>query len=339
MTTECIFPVKSLFGNITQDMMTYVSANARGAINNNLIPRINIFDNDCKCTGVACIDTLYNADNELYYQVSISGAFAQFLWIICDITIKSHDLFVTLQEFKLMGIHRESIPDINEQAAALSDEQIKELFKQQNIDVAPNAFRSYIIRINELLRSDITVETMIEEQLLALSLLIGYPYNLDIERLRILDMKSGYGQTTNACTIKGISFILLHELAHHTLGHLLKPEEPQDEIDADQSAFWAIESDTNSQEKFTAMIGIISMMFAILIKDYGSPSDGIHQREDKRLFNILDLIQSQNPKYVEFTLWLFTLWQPVINLPNFPELDLPNPEEFDKVRTYFQAIT
>lgn len=38
----------------------------------------------------------------------------------------------------------------------------------------------------------------------------------------------------------GITFILLHELSHFTLGHLHKDEEITDETDADIAAFWEI---------------------------------------------------------------------------------------------------
>ena len=77
-------------------------------------------------------------------------------------------------------------------------------------------------------------------------------------------------------------------------------------------------------------------MFAILLKDYTAPSDGVHPREDKRLFDILEIIEMQNPKYAEITIWLFKIWIEYLNLPDFPDLDILDCTEINKIKEYFQ---
>lgn len=337
MATEYEFPFLSLLGNITLDMMKYTSINIRDAISRDLDPMIDVLEKNCKCSYVCGIDAYYTAENERRYKVSISAAFAQLLWIICNVTIKAHDYLITKREYASAGVtEEEEIIKINEEAALLSDEKIIELFQRIKKDINPEAFRAYIHRINELIKTGFSIEKLTDEQCLGLSLLENSPFELKLELFSSLDMESGYGQTSNACTIKGLSFILLHEFAHYSLGHMDKSAELSDETDADQSAFWTIDSDTDSEEYFTAMIGIIAMMFAILLKDYNSPSDGVHPREDKRLFDILDIIESQNPKYAEITIWLFKLWIGHLNLPDFPDIDILNYKEMYKIKEYFQ---
>lgn len=336
MAIEFEFPVLSLLGNITQDMMKYASANIRDAISKDLDPVIEVIEKNSKCTDVGGIKAYCTPNNERRYKVYISAAFAQLLWIISDVTIKAHDYHINMREFEKFGVAKEDIIKINEEAALLSDEKIIEQLKGIKKDFNLSSFRSYIYRINELINTGFSIEKINDEQRIGLSLLEQSPFELEFEQFGSLDMKSGYGQTSNACTVKGVSFILLHEFAHYSLEHMDKRVEASDEIDADQYAFWTIDSDTNSEENFTAMIGVIAMMFAILLKDYTTPSDGVHPREDKRLFDILKIIESQNPKYAEMAVWLFKIWIDYLNLPDFPDIDILNHTEINKIKEYFQ---
>ena len=55
--------------------------------------------------------------------------------------------------------------------------------------------------------------------------------------------------------------------------------------------------------------------------------DGIHPREDKRIFDIYENIKDEYIKFTLLIIHMFKLWKDLNNIQGFPEFDNDNPKE------------
>ena len=115
--------------------------------------------------------------------------------------------------------------------------------------------------------------------------------------------------------------------------------EPDDEVNADLSAFWSIYSDINDIRRFSANIGILCIMFSLLMLNPTMAEDGIHPREDKRIFDIYDNIKDESPKYTVLLVRLFKIWADVYGVFDFPQVTDDSENSLQIIREFLAVKT
>ena len=339
---RCYYPVCRLYGQIFDDLAHYPSLDMlQGFDKDRLMELIQPIDLDCKCTNVAEVKRRNNPetlDMEDYIELSI--AYCQFIWILCDIAISSIDRLIAIGEAKADGKDKDLLIKANEVILTKSDEELNDLLDTFNLPVRPTVtqFRMQTTRLNELLKDDDFNDKMGAELVLGLSLLPDEGLPLNFHDFSTLDMDKGYGLTANGCFIKGISFLLLHETAHIHLGHSSVNPSISDEEEADDEAFSILYSEATDNERFSAVIGIICMLFSLVIKDFGCIGDDAHPREDIRLFHIVDMISAENEKYRWLTAYLFILWAQIRHPEGFPDIAFNDSTAIDQIKAYFNDL-
>lgn len=152
-------------------------------------------------------------------------------------------------------------------------------------------------------------------------------------------MKGQYEKLVNGVYCYSIAFAMLHELSHFTLGHLEKDDEDiEDERDADICAIWSVFNDLEGREKFTAIVGVICLLFALLMINPTMEEDNIHPREDRRIMELYDSVKEDNPKYTFLLVHLFKLWAIMNEIKGFPEDVDSNEEGLSKIRDYLETF-
>lgn len=159
---------------------------------------------------------------------------------------------------------------------------------------------------------------------------------IETEGLKSINMNSKYSERTNSVYSYGIAFCMLHELAHHQLGHLEKIEEMKDEVDADAKAFWNIYKDIQGEERFAANIGMLCVFFSFMMLNPTLKGDSIHPREDKRMFAIYDEVVKENPKYTLLLVNMLDFWGKMNKIADYPKDLEPVDESVKKIKAYFK---
>jgi hypothetical protein len=159
---------------------------------------------------------------------------------------------------------------------------------------------------------------------------------IDYAGINSLDIDGLYEQRTNSVYCYGIAFILLHELSHYVLNHLNKKVDIDDESQADMAAFWDIFNDISDSERFSANVGMICVIFTFMMLNKDLSEDGIHPREDKRLFGIYDIICNENYKYTVLVVKLLDFWAKLSDIKDYPINLPPTHESIDAIKRYFE---
>ena len=166
---------------------------------------------------------------------------------------------------------------------------------------------------------------------------------LTIEEFNVLTTEVDYNHPfitrANSLCVYGIIFNLLHEASHVILGHDLSKEgNVEEEVAADHNAFWAMFSDLDGKERNTAMIGCICALVSLLFYNPTLESDGVHPREDDRLFAFYDILKEEKSSYTELLVILLSAWATVFNVEGFPVLEGSYEETLNKQRTFLAGI-
>ena len=149
----------------------------------------------------------------------------------------------------------------------------------------------------------------------------------EMERVHSLDMTSGSGVLTNGMYIFAMTFCLLHEFSHHSLGQDFSKEATlEEEVAADQSAFWSMYSDLEGNLKLTAMYGIICSLVSLLFINPQLIDDGIHPKPVERILEYYELIKDESPKYAGLLCHLLYTWAVYTRDDNMPKWDRPYDE-------------
>lgn len=343
MNTRFSYPVIRLFPRITEDLQKYPSVDLRSLIENGTLNNEILQMDTCgKCTDVA--EVIQHNDETtmaMHYTVRISVAYCQFLWIICDIAIKTIDRLIALGEAAKNGMTKEALIEANKELLRKSESELKALLQSYDLSDVADQLQTHVHRMNELLNDEHFYENIGKELALGMSLLPEENMPLKLERfLRLnMNMNYGYGHLANSCCVKGITFTLLHEVGHIVLNHFSHAETMDDEKEADAHSFWTIYSEVPEAERFTANVGIICMLFSLLVKDFDKPRDGVHPREDRRLLSIFDNITVENEKYRWLTAYLFCLWAQIKRKQDFPEIYFTEPTAIDQIKAYFNRYS
>lgn len=317
------YPIHKLDGNITAILQTIISADIPGCINKGLSNEIHFIDEGTSITDSAkIVPDILNGG----YYVQLSAAYCQYLWLICDIALKSIDFETISYECGKRGLDLNDYKAFLEEFISLPKEMALEKLQKSGYNINPAQYYDYIKRSPSI----IDIERLKKELEMDYCLLLPLADKskaIDIEKYYQINFGGAYEEKVNAMYCFGITFILLHELSHFTLGHLHKDEEITDETDADIAAFWEINGSLAEQRLFSAYCGLICVLFSLLYLNPDMIEDGIHPREDKRIFDIYENIKDENIKFSLLIIHMFKLWKDLNNTQGFPDLDIDNPVE------------
>lgn len=323
---KIIYPIHKLDGNITAILQTIISADIQGCINKGLSNEIQFIDEGTSITCPAKIvpDKL----NDCYY-VQLSAAYCQYLWLLCDIALKSIDLDIILQECKKIGGNIEDYKTSVYKILDLPKEELSDLLKTYGKEIHFDQFYDYLKRSLSIIDTERTTKEQKMDYCLLLQL-VDNSKAIDIERYYQIDLDGAYEAKVNAMYCFGITFVLLHELSHFSLGHLNKYEEEENqELEADIAAFWNIYSSLAEAELFSANCGVLCVLLSLIFlnPNLSIDEDDCHPREDKRLFEIYDNIKEDNEKFALLIIHMFKLWKDFNDIKDFPELKDENLEK------------
>lgn len=329
-TTNLVFPIYRLNSRVTEKLAKIVSANIPSNINKGLRNEVSLIDEGTGMTDCAYI-TLDSSTGEIY--VTLSAAFMQYVWLLDDIALKSIDLSTIKQECGRRGLDFETYVKSTEVVANLTPEELAEKCQlTQGVDALK--YIDYMKRSLPLLDLD-AFKTKWEYEAALIQRICDKTECFTAEDFADIDLKGEYEEKVNSVYCYSIVFAMLHELSHFQLGHLTAPILKHDfEKDADLNAFWSVFRDLDAQEKFTAMVGILCLFFALLMLNPTMKEDGVHPREDKRIFEIYDNIASENQKYTVLLVRMFSFWAKVNKIVGFPEAIDDSVNSLNQIRAF-----
>lgn len=301
-----IFPVLTLNSSITEAISKIVSIGIAEGIKEGLDPEIHLFDEEGgPIQTIAEITELPSfLKPEHKRKVSVSAAYMQVLWILCDIALKNNDAIAVEVEVDKM-----------------SSEEKDQYYKELEVDLPETRYLKTLLDKKAIFQQSAEKVNLIE-------LICSKKLSEDeMERVHSLDMTSGSGVLTNGMYIFAMTFCLLHEFSHHSLGQDFSKEATlEEEVAADQSAFWSMYSDLEGNLKLTAMYGIICSLVSLLFINPQLIDDGIHPKPVERIFEYYELIKDESPKYAGLLCHLLYTWAVYTRDDNMPKWDRPYDE-------------
>lgn len=326
---EVLYPVHSLNMNITEFLKKVISANILDSVKAGLMNEVELTDKGSHISGVASIEMCEDGKSSKVY---LSSAYCQYFWLLCDVVLKILDRRVIEGACADCCISTETFLESVEATNKMTKEQVLPLipdFYKPEVE----RYLAYLKIVPELLVPDFG-ERLKNEYLLAESIHVS-GLDIDLDALNAIDMKGKYAERTNSVYTYGMAFCMLHELAHYQLKHLEKPEEMQDEVDADAKAFWSIYKDIIGEERFSANVGMLLVFWSFMMLNPLLKEDNIHPREDKRLFSIYDAIAKENPKYTLLLVNILDFWAKMCGIEGYPKDLEPVGESVMKIKKYF----
>lgn len=334
---DTIFPINNLNINITSILKRIVSANIHDEISKGLNNSINLIDEGSSisdCAYISYDDTRKNA------TVTLSSAFCQLVWLIDDIGLKYIDANTIRLSCKEFGIDNSEYTKITQYIVNhVSNDSFRAEVESEcaKLHIQFNDYINFLKNTLQLLDYDDLIK-QIKNEVALVRRLRGCNELFCKEDFSAININGRYESLTNSAYCFGITFVLLHELSHFQLQHnLSEAGSLQEEMDADLSAFWSIYSDLTGREKFSAIVGILCLLFSLLFLNPNLESDGIHPREDRRIFYIYDQIKDDNPKFTVLVVYLFEIWAELNNVSDFPSLVDNIDENIKAIREYFES--
>lgn len=329
-----MYPIRKLDRNINHILHDIISADIEGNVNKGLQNQIDFIDEDDHISNVA---EIVKNPIDGTCSVKLSEAFCQFFWFLSDICLKEIDLSIIKDECAkangTLALYKQEVETI------LQNPMRYFWLLLQYPGVSPAQYLDYLHRSLQLLDAKKHTASQQHEFQMAVSIL-DKSKTIDLVAISKTNIDGLYEQKVNSVYCFGITFILLHELSHFAMGHMDKPiEEQEDEVNADLAAFWSIYSDINDARRFSANIGILSSLFSLLMLNPNLEEDGIHPREDKRIFDIYDNIKDENPKYTVLLVRLFKIWADVYGVADFPQVNDDSESSLQTIRDYFASKT
>lgn len=301
--SKYLFPVLSLNRNIADILKNIHSANLRDEIEKGLNNEIIYFDEGTHISDVAEIYSIFPEKDKA--QVRLSAAYCQYLWLICDALYKLIDYQIILSLIEQYGLTLDRFISYIHQILSMPVEEFKTQTQANNPIPDLERYIEYLKRIQDF--GDELPKGIINELTLADRLRDKSSY-IDFECLNTINLNGHYEVLSNSVYCNGIAFILLHEAAHYSMGHLDRNYISGDEEAADFSAYWSLLNDVDEDHRFSAGCGIMSALFSLLYLNEGLEEDGQHPREDKRIFSFYELVKHDNSKYLELLIRSFELW-------------------------------
>ena len=338
-----MFPVQRLYPNITSDFKKYSSIFISDAIAKGLRNEITIVDQESSTSTYARI-VAYQNDSGNYedYEVILSAAFSQYVWIICDVLLRSADYFTMIETSNQFGGVEYLIED-NKRHLAMTDQEILEKYPDFISLSNIRQFKDQCRRANLLLKNTNLIKDFEDELHLAQRLISSGNISwINVDDYAHLDMNhEGYGGVVNSLCVKAHTFILLHELNHCLLNHFNDNVHPQKEKEkeADEHAFKKMYDSAPTEEKFTVGCALLAQMITTLFLSPNLKRVDSHPRADERLINVYNYIKGDNPKYTYMLVYGFNLWSKIAKKSDSPApLNITDPKFLDSIVAYFTNI-
>lgn len=309
------FPVFRLSQAITEKMAMIVSLDIVQGIKDGLDNEIRFIDQEGG--PVDCIaeikesSVILNEDVPKRY-VTISAAFSQVLWIICDVVLRNHDSIA-----------------INEEVSRMSTEQYTNFYNELKIDSPETRFIKSLMSEQKTFAYSAKQLNMIE------IIMNRRLTEAEMDALYLYDMESDFGMRVNSMYVYAMTFNLLHEFSHHSLNHILNNEGTlEEEVTADQSAFWGMFSDLEGSEHKTAMIGVVCSLMSFIFQNTNLEDDHIHPLPVERIFTYYDLVKDENPKIAGLLVNLFYAWAVYTHNEDMPKQNGTYEDTLNLIRKY-----
>lgn len=330
-----IFPIHRLNYRVSEMLGKIITADIPGYIDKGLKNPVQLIDDGRGMTECARIDKDI-LEGDIY--VTVSAAFMQFVWLLNDIALKSIDLGTIIQQCNQFGVKYEDYVNNAEMVAQMTPEELLSNYSlPEGVDA--QQYIDYMKRTMPLMDPKAFDESILNEFCL-LRRLTDKNEHFSPADFSTVNLRGKYEEAVNAVYCYSIAFMMLHELSHFSLGHLNEvTEKLEDEKDADLNAFWCVFNDLDGREQFTAVVGILCLLFALLMLNPTMEEDGVHPREDKRIFEIYDNVKEDNPKYAVLLIKLFKIWAVITSVKDFPEMTDDSDEGLNVIREYFNAKT
>ena len=237
-------------------------------------------------------------------KVTVSAAYMQILWIICNIALKNNDSIA-----------------IEIDVDNMSDKDRERYFRELSADTPSAKYQRELLDKNGIFQESAEKVNMIEK--IASKKLTDD----ELESLYSFDIDSTSGLLTNGMYVYAMTFALLHEFSHHSLDQDFSKEATLDEeVAADQSAFGSMYSDLKGEQKYTAMYGVICSLVSLLFINPELIDDGIHPKPVERIFEYYEFIKDENTKYAGLLCHLLYAWAVYTRDNDMPKLDRPYDE-------------
>ena len=306
------FPVERILYKVQEELPKAQTVDLLKGFENGLQHKINLVDRDGKVTVVAEVSPTG--------QVTLSIAYCQFLLLLCHVGLIIH----------------ESIA-VDSQLDSMSEDEKEQYHKELEYDTLETR---YLREIPSLEKAKIICPALID---IARPLLELRPLS-ETEYRSICDdvsYDSELATRANSLCVYGIIFILLHEASHVILGQDLNVKGTvAEEIEADHNAFWALYGDLVEKERNTALMGCICALTSLLFFNPSLTIDGVHPREDDRLFSFYDILKDEKSSYTEMLVFLLITWATVYaeDNPDFPKLEDSYIQTLERQRTYLATF-
>lgn len=305
------YPIHALNTNITSILSKIITANIPECINNGLSNEIRFID---ECSYITCPAEIVPSGPNGECYVRLSSAYCQYLWLLCDITLKTIDYNIILQECEKSAITLEDFRALVEQILNYDKDEVRKLIQSKYPSINIDLYLDYLESTSAITQT-INLKDEIATDCDLLSELTNSSVN--IEKFAQINFTGKYTEKVNAMYCYGIAFVLLHELSHFSLGHLKKLEGENDEREADIAAFWELYGNLNELERFTANCGMLCVMYSLLFLNPSIKEDGIHPSEELRIFELYEQIKNDNKKYSLLIIHLFEIWTLFNNIQGY----------------------
>ena len=141
------YPIHKLDGNITAILQTIISADIPGCINKGLSNEIHFIDEGTSITDSAkIVPDILNGG----YYVQLSAAYCQYLWLICDIALKSIDFETISYECGKRGLDLNDYKAFLEEFISLPKEMALEKLQKSGYNINPAQYYDYIKLISKV---------------------------------------------------------------------------------------------------------------------------------------------------------------------------------------------
>lgn len=342
MADKLVFPINRLHQRVTEKLSKIISADIPGNINKGLRNELNLIDEGVSMTDYARVDKI-NLTGETY--VTISAAFMQYVWLLTDIALKNIDLGIIQMEFSKRGLDYRLYPLIVDTILSMPKEDVIK-FSNPPAGFDIDQYLEYLRRSKPLF--DISEqERKINQSVSLLNRLTKKGEKFTESDFDTLELNGGYEEAVNGAYSYAIAFAMLHELSHFALGHLdmtmedrlneNEEEKKRDESNADLAAFWSVFCDLQGRDQFTAVIGVFSLLFSLLMLNPSMEEDHEHPREDKRIFDIFDQVKGENPKYTVLLVRMFNMWARALNVAGFPQVIDDSEGGLEQIREFLKG--
>lgn len=327
--SEFLYPVHSLNTNITAFLKKVISADILGCVKTGLKNEVELVDKGSHITKTLRIERCEDGKSS---QVYLSSAYCQYFWLLSDVILRLLDWKVIAAACAYKGCTMDQY--------LRWVEEINKRTKEELLPCFPDFFKpeverylAYLQIVPDLLVPDFSKR--LEKKFELAESLRDRRLNIELDAINAVDMKGKYAERTNSVYCYGIAFCMLHELAHHKLKHLDKEEEMKDEVDADARAFWNIYKDIKGEDRFSANVGMLLVFLSFMMINPKMEEDGIHPREDKRMFAIYDAIANENPKYTLLLVNMLDFWAKLCQIDGYPQDLEPIGDSVVKIKKYF----